>query len=112
MSTCYLSTKFVGGPANCYRSTIWSIILHGSLNQLSFRRRADVLSASGLCLYDTTFGLISERIVATIVTKVPVFADDLFRLPEIFLAVSHCDKRKEDLKDEDTFRIALRNSRM
>lgn len=104
MSTRYLSTKFVGGPANRYRCTIRSIVLHGPLDQLGLRRRAGVLSASGLCLHYAALGLVGERIVAAIVAKVPVLADDLFRLPEIFLAVGHCDKCEDDLKVDGNFR--------
>lgn len=100
MSTGNLSAEFVGGPANRYRCAIRGVVLHGALDQLSFGRRAGILSTSGLRLHDTTLGLVRERVVATIVAQIPVLAYDLFRLPEIFLAVSRCDKDEEDLKDD------------
>ena len=99
MSTGNLSAEFVGSPANRYRCSVWGVVLHRALDQLSFGWRASILSTSGLCLHDTTLSLVCERVVATIVAQVPVLAYDLFRLPEIFLAMSRCDKSEEDLKE-------------
>lgn len=67
VSTGNLSAEFVGRPANRYRCAIWGVVLHGALDQLSFGRRAGILSTSGLRLHDTTLGLVRERVVATIV---------------------------------------------
>ena len=100
MSTGNLSAEFVGGPANRYRCSVWGVILHRALDQLSLGWCASILSTSGLRLHDTTLGLIRERIVATIVAQVPILAYDLFRLPEIFLAMSRCNKSEEDLKKD------------